>query len=74
MTGKGSLAKLGRLKAEYGPKFRASAPKIRRINQKCLDLFCPTAIGRVGLDRGSRLRIRQATCTRKRCPKEEVGK
>ena len=70
-SGKGSLTKLEALKAEYGPKFKAEAPKVKRINQKCLDLLCVTAIGRVGLDRGGRLRIKKATCTNKRCPREK---
>jgi hypothetical protein len=69
-SGKGTLAELERLKAEYREKFKAEAPKVRRINRRCLDLLCPQAIGRVGLDRGGRLRIKRVTCTNKRCPKE----
>jgi len=71
LKGKGSLTKLEALKAEHAETFRAQAPKVKRINQRCFELLCPTAIGRVGLDRGRRLRVKKTTCTRKRCPREE---
>lgn len=69
--GKGSLSKLERLKEEHGLKFKAEAPKYRKINQRCFDLLCPYAIGQVGMDRGGTLRTDAKTCKRKRCPKDK---
>jgi len=64
---------LERLKAEYAEKFRAAAPKVKRINEKCFKLLCPTAIARVGLAKGGYLRVSKPTCTRKRCPREKAN-
>lgn len=68
--GKGTLGDLERLRAKHREKFKAAAPKVRRINQECLNFLCPMAIGRIGLDRGGQLRIKQTTCTWARCPRE----
>jgi hypothetical protein len=72
MEGKGSLTKLADLKKKHGPRFKAEAPKTKRINEECFRLLCPTAIGRVGLAKGGYLRVSKPTCTRKRCPREKV--
>ena len=72
VLGKGTLTELEKLKAKYREKFKAEAPKVKRINQRCFDLLCPTAIGRVGLDGGRQLRVKRSTCTNKRCPREEA--
>jgi len=70
--GKASLAKLERLKAKYADEFRRTAPKVKRINEECFKLLCPTAIARVGLAKGGYLRVSKPTCTRKRCPREKA--
>jgi len=70
-TGKGTLSKLEKLKTEYAEKFKAAAPKYRKINQRCFDLLCPYAIGEIGMDRGGVLRTNAKTCKRKRCPKDK---
>jgi len=71
--GEGSLAELDRLKAEHAEEFRAAAPKVKRINEECFKLLCPTAIARVGLAKGGYLRVSKPTCTRKKCPREKKG-
>lgn len=68
--GKGSLTKLEQLKAEYGPKFKAAAPKRRKIDQECGDLLCPYALRHVRPDRRGLLWIKNEWCAEKRCPKE----
>ena len=70
-VGKGSLKRLEELKKKYGPKFKAEAPKYRKINQRCFDLLCPYAIGQVGMDKGGTLRTKAKTCKRKRCPRDK---
>jgi hypothetical protein len=69
--GRGTLIKLEKLKAKYADELRAAAPKVKRINERCFALLCPTAIARVGMARGGYLRVDRPTCTRKRCPREK---
>ena len=73
MKGKGSLSKLERLKAEHREKFKAEAPKVKKIDGRCFELRCPTAINPRRLKyRGGSLHLIGANCTRKRCPREAM--
>ena len=45
--------------------------KCRRVDKKCLKLFCPVAVARVGLD-GSYVR-QWPTCSHEPCPREKAA-
>lgn len=70
--GKGTLANLECLKEEYRETFRATAPKRRKIGQRCADLLCPYLIGQAGVGRDGIWRIKNEWCDRKRCPRERA--
>jgi hypothetical protein len=70
--GQGSLALLEELKAQYGPVFKAEAPKSRhKIDQRCADLLCSHLAKKTRVGPGGLWRIKSEWCTEKDCPREK---
>ena len=67
--GKGTLTKLKQLKAEHREAFKATAPRVKKLDLPCYEIRCSTAMQPSRLKftwRG--LRVVRGTCTRKTCP------
>jgi hypothetical protein len=65
--GKGSLAKLEKLKAEHGPRFKQAAKQCKR-GDECVKIRCVHATRYLVMG-PSGLRLRGGYCKRKGCPR-----